>query len=665
MLNISQLAVHLGQRTLFEQLDLFVGKRERLGLVGRNGAGKSTLLRIISGHQKPSEGSVSTPKDYRIGYLPQEMEHNENRTILEEASSAFAELHGLEARVMEISEELGRRSDYESVAYARLIDELTEANERLDLLGGSTMEEQVQRILQGLGFEAEDMDRRMHEFSGGWKMRVELAKLLLQNPDLLLLDEPTNHLDIESIQWLENFLLQSPSAIILISHDRAFLDALTTRTIEITANKLFDYKASYTAYQVWREEERIRQEQALKNQQKYIEDTEELINKFRAKKNKAAFAQSLIKKLDKLDRIEVDAADKASIRFRFPPASRSGKVVLEAAGLAKSFGDLQVFRDVEWILARQQKVALVGKNGAGKTTLTRIILGLESAAGTFSIGHNVDIGYYAQNQAEELNGDLTVLETLDEVAVGDIRRNLRALLGSFLFSGEDVDKKVKVLSGGEKARLAMCKLLLHPYNLLILDEPTNHLDIRSKEVLKEALRNYDGTLIVVSHDRDFLSGMTELVYEVTPRGLKQYIGDIQQFLHEKHASSIRAYEAGKPAHVGGDAKGQKLPTPAAPAATSASAAPTPPTAAERKAQEKEQRRLQNQVTQCEQRIAALEVQLAELAQQLASAPPDDRTTVTRLTYDYAEVEGKLQQSMEAWSQAQEQLDAWSEAQSKA
>ena len=665
MLNISQLAVHLGQRTLFEQLDLFVGKRERLGLVGRNGAGKSTLLRIISGHQKPSEGSVSTPKDYRIGYLPQEMEHNENRTILEEASSAFAELHGLEARVMEISEELGRRSDYESVAYARLIDELTEANERLDLLGGSTMEEQVQRILQGLGFEAEDMDRRMHEFSGGWKMRVELAKLLLQNPDLLLLDEPTNHLDIESIQWLENFLLQSPSAIILISHDRAFLDALTTRTIEITANKLFDYKASYTAYQVWREEERIRQEQAVKNQQKYIEDTEELINKFRAKKNKAAFAQSLIKKLDKLDRIEVDAADKASIRFRFPPASRSGKVVLEAAGLAKSFGDLQVFRDVEWILARQQKVALVGKNGAGKTTLTRIILGLESAAGTFSIGHNVDIGYYAQNQAEELNGDLTVLETLDEVAVGDIRRNLRALLGSFLFSGEDVDKKVKVLSGGEKARLAMCKLLLHPYNLLILDEPTNHLDIRSKEVLKEALRNYDGTLIVVSHDRDFLSGMTELVYEVTPRGLKQYIGDIQQFLHEKHASSIRAYEAGKPAHVGGDAKGQKLPTPAAPAATSASAAPTPPTAAERKAQEKEQRRLQNQVTQCEQRIAALEVQLTELADQLATAPPDDRTTVTRLTYDYAEVEGKLQQSMEAWSQAQEQLDAWSEAQSKA
>jgi ATP-binding cassette subfamily F protein 3 len=664
MLNISQLAVHLGQRTLFEQLDLFVGKRERLGLVGRNGAGKSTLLRIISGHQKPSEGSVSTPKDYRIGYLPQEMEHNENRTILEEASSAFAELHGLEARVMEISEELGRRSDYESVAYARLIDELTEANERLDLLGGSTMEEQVQRILQGLGFEAEDMDRRMHEFSGGWKMRVELAKLLLQNPDLLLLDEPTNHLDIESIQWLENFLLQSPSAIILISHDRAFLDALTTRTIEITANKLFDYKASYTAYQVWREEERIRQEQAVKNQQKYIEDTEELINKFRAKKNKAAFAQSLIKKLDKLDRIEVDSADKASIRFRFPPASRSGKVVLEAAGLAKSFGDLQVFRDVEWILARQQKVALVGKNGAGKTTLTRIILGLESAAGTFSIGHNVDIGYYAQNQAEELNGDLTVLETLDEVAVGDIRRNLRALLGSFLFSGEDVDKKVKVLSGGEKARLAMCKLLLHPYNLLILDEPTNHLDIRSKEVLKEALRNYDGTLIVVSHDRDFLSGMTELVYEVTPRGLKQYIGDIQQFLHEKHASSIRAYEAGKPAHLGGDAKGQKIPTPATPATTSASTAPTPPTAAERKAQEKEQRRLQNQVKQCEERIAALEVQLAELAQQLASAPPDDRTTVTRLTYDYAEVEGKLQQSMEAWSQAQEQLDAWSATQSR-
>jgi ATP-binding cassette subfamily F protein 3 len=663
MLNISQLAVHFGQRTLFEQLDLFVGKRERIGLVGRNGAGKSTLLRIISGHQRASAGVVSTPKDYRIGYLPQEMEHNENRTILEEASSAFAELHALEAKVLEITDELGRRTDYESVAYARLIDELTEANERLDILGGSTMEEQVQRILQGLGFEAEDMDRRMHEFSGGWKMRVELAKLLLQNPDLLLLDEPTNHLDIESIQWLENFLLQSSSAILLISHDRAFLDALTTRTIEITANKLFDYKASYSAYQVWREEERIRQEQAVKNQQKYIEDTEELINKFRAKKNKAAFAQSLIKKLDKLDRIEVDAADKASIRFRFPPASRSGKVVLEASGLAKSFGDLQVFRDVEWILARQQKVALVGKNGAGKTTLTRIILGLEEAAGNFSLGHNVDIGYYAQNQAEELDGDLTVLETLDEVAVGDIRKNLRALLGAFLFSGEDVDKKVKVLSGGEKARLAMCKLLLHPYNLLILDEPTNHLDIRSKEVLKEALRNYDGTLIVVSHDRDFLSGMTELVYEVTPRGLKQYIGDIQQFLHEKHASSIRAYEAGKVAHVGGG-KGAQAPAGQAGGASVPKSAPgqaaQEPTAskstADRKALEKEIKRLQNQVQQLEKRIAEKEGQLAELSTALAEADPTDRTAITRLTYAYAEAESQLQQSMQDWTSAVEALE---------
>ena len=465
MLSISNIAVHFGQRTLFENLDLFIGLRERVGLVGRNGAGKSTLLKIIAGVNPPSSGSVTMPKGSKVGYLPQEMEHNENATILEEASSAFVEVQDLEGRLDEITKELGERTDYESTEYGRLIEELTTTNERIDLLGGASQEEQVQRILQGLGFMPEDMGRTMSEFSGGWKMRVELAKLLLASPELLLLDEPTNHLDLESIEWLEGFLLQSSSSILLISHDRTFLDNLTTRTIEITPIKLFDFKSSFSKYQVWREEERTRQEQAYKNQQKYIEDTEVLINKFRAKKNKAAFAQSLIKKLDKLERIEVDATDKADIRFRFPSAPRSGKVSIEATRLCKAYDQKPVFEGVDFILARQQKVALVGKNGAGKTTLTRIFMGLESHVGDLTIGHNVDIGYYAQNQAEELDGNLTVYETLDDVAVGEIRKKLRSILGAFLFSGEDADKKVKVLSGGEKARLALCKLLLHPYNL--------------------------------------------------------------------------------------------------------------------------------------------------------------------------------------------------------
>ena len=650
MLNLTQVGVHFGQRTLFESLDLFIGKRERIGLVGRNGAGKSTLLKIISGHQNPTEGQVSYPKDYRIGYLPQEMEHNEEQTVLEEASSAFEELQQLEATVERISKELGERTDYESLEYHRLIEQLTEANERLDVLGGNTMEEQVQRILQGLGFTPEDMGRKMSEFSGGWQMRVELAKLLLQNPDLLLLDEPTNHLDIESIQWLEGFLQQSASAILLISHDRAFLDNLTTRTVEITPLKLYDYKAGYSAYQVWREEERERQEQAYKNQQKYIDDTEQLINKFRAKKNKAAFAQSLIKKLDKLDRIEVDAADNQNIRFRFPPAARSGKVVVEAEQVAKAFDGKAVFNGVDLILARQEKVALVGKNGAGKTTFTRIILGLEAADGMMQLGHNVDIGYYAQNQAEELDGNLTVLETLEEVAVGDVRKNLRGLLGSFLFSGEDVDKKVKVLSGGEKARLAMCKLLLHPYNFLILDEPTNHLDIKSKEVLKNALKAYDGTLMVVSHDRDFLSELTDLVYEVTPTGLKQYIGDIRQFLHEKHAASIRAYEAG-------DAKKVHLKQSKSPESKGESTKPTL-SYKERKAQEKEERTLRNRVSKAESLIAEREAEVAALNAQIAETPPENRQKITELAYQFEQAEHAVNLAMEQWEAATIALEAF-------
>jgi ATP-binding cassette subfamily F protein 3 len=648
MLSISNLSVHFGQRSLFQHIDLFVGQRERVGLVGRNGAGKSTLLKIIAGLQSPSEGNVSMPKEAQIGYLPQEMEHNEDATILEEAMAAFEETGKLEEHVEALSQQLSERTDYESIEYGRLIEELTAANERIDLLGGASQEEQVQRILQGLGFLAKDMSRTMGEFSGGWKMRVELAKLLLRSPELLLLDEPTNHLDLESIQWLENFMLQSSSAIILISHDRAFLDNLTSRTIEITPIKLYDHKASYTKYQVWRDEERSRQEQAYKNQQKYIEETEVLINKFRAKKNKAAFAQSLIKKLDKLERIEVDAADKAELRFRFPPAPRSGKVAIEAKDLKKRFDDLQVFEQVNFILSRQEKVALVGKNGAGKTTLTRIFMHLEKSEGELVIGHNVDIGYYAQNQAEELDGNLTVLETLDEVAVGEVRKQLRSILGSFLFSGEDVEKKVKVLSGGEKARLALCKLLLHPYNLLILDEPTNHLDIRAKDVLKKALQAYDGTLIVVSHDRDFLSSLTELVYEVTPTGLKQYIGDIKQFLHEKHATSIRAYES---------KKGETITKPAVTQANNKPDSAHKESYAQRKEREKTERKLKNQVKKYESRVQEKEEALKRMDVEMAQMDPENRQQLTEMAYAYEALQRELEEAMERWSEAVDAMDA--------
>lgn len=658
MLNISNVSVHFGQRTLFESLDLFVGKRERVGLVGRNGAGKSTLLRIIAGEIKPTTGNIIMPNGAQIGYLAQEMVHNEEATIIEEASSAFIEAKDLEKQVEELSIQLSEREDYESKEYAQIIEDLTTANERIDLIGGASLEEHVQRILQGLGFSASDMERKMSEFSGGWKMRVELAKLLLRNPDLLLLDEPTNHLDLESIDWLETFLLQSSSGIILISHDRAFLDNLTTRTVEITPVKLYDYKASYTAYQAWREDDRERQEQAVKNQQKYIEETEFLINKFRAKKNKAAFAQSLIKKLDKLERLEVDAADKQDIRFRFPKAPRSGKVSIESSNLSKSFGELEVFKNLDFILARQEKVALVGKNGAGKTTLTRIFMGLENADGQMNIGHNVDIGYYAQNQAEELDGNLTVFETLDEVAVGDIRSQLRSILGAFLFSGDDAEKKVKVLSGGEKARLALCKLLLHPYNLLILDEPTNHLDIRAKGVLKDALQAYDGTLIVVSHDRDFLSDLTELVYEVTPTGLRQYIGDIKQFLHEKHAASIRAYEAGKAQNIHLSKENKKKST------TDSSAGKAVQVQdglsyAERKNRDKLERKLRNQLQKQEGIIQDKESEIKSLDDEIASVDPSNRQRLTELAYQYENVQRELNQAMETWTKTGVELEEFS------
>jgi ATP-binding cassette subfamily F protein 3 len=656
MLTVTQLGVHFGDRTLFEGLNLFIGKRDRIGLVGRNGAGKSTLMYILAGINKASEGTVSYPKDYKIGYLPQEMAHNEDATIFDEAYSAFNEIKELEARLEEITSEISTREDYESDEYANLIDELTEGNERLDIIGAGNLEEKIQRIMQGLGFSIEDLQRKMSEFSGGWKMRVELAKLLLTNPNLLLLDEPTNHLDIESIEWLEGFLKSYPGAILLISHDRLFLDTLTERTIEISPYRLYDFKAPYSKYQVWREEERERQVQAYKNQKKYIDETQVLINKFRAKKNKAAFAQSLIKKLEKIEKVEVDKTDNAKIKFRFPPAPRTGKVIFEAKNLSKSFDKLDVFKNVDLMMARQDKIALVGKNGAGKTTLTRILLSMESFGGDLTIGHNVDIGYYAQNQTDELNGKITVLETLEEAVTKDSNVNLRSMLGAFLFSGEDVDKKVSVLSGGEKARLAMCKLLLHPYNVLILDEPTNHLDLKSKSVLKEALQSFDGSLIVVSHDRDFLAGLTEFVYEVTPNRLKQYIGDIKNFLHEKHAESIGAYEASKTGErVLGKGKGKSKKKTDSNTATSSHMSKE-----EKKAKDKAIRQATKKVQRLEKSVSKAEEDLKAKNLELTSVDPSNRTLMTDLSYEFEEIQRKHDELVVEWESAlgeKEQLEA--------
>jgi ATP-binding cassette subfamily F protein 3 len=643
MLNINKLSLHFGSNTLFEDLNLFVGPRERVGLIGKNGAGKSTLLRMIAGHITPSGGTISMPKESTVGFLEQDMPHNEAMTIIDEAATAFAEIRKLENSIAQLTQEITERTDYESESYHKLIERLSEANERHRLIGGANAEQQAQRILQGLGFSSDDMHRKVGEFSGGWKMRVELAKLLLINPDLLLLDEPTNHLDIESIQWLEGFLRNYPGTIVLISHDKAFLDALTNRTVEVGGQRIYDFKAPYSKYMEWRIEELERQTLAAKNQQKYIEDTQRNIEKFRAKKNKAAFAQTLIRKLEKLERLEVDDFDNSGLRFSFPPAPRSGKVVVEAKQLSKCYGKLEVFKGVELLMARQEKIALVGKNGAGKTTLTRILIGDEQGEGECTIGHNVSIGYYAQNQADELDGERTVFETIDSAAEGDIRTRVRSMLGAFLFSGEDIDKKVKVLSGGEKARLALCKLLLQPCNLLILDEPTNHLDMRSKEVLKQALIDYDGTMIVVSHDRDFLSGLTELVYEITPIGLKQYIGDIQAFLNERNAESIAAFEA--------DTGKMK-------ADASSSIPQNKNNYAERKEAEKQRRKLQNAVERFEKNIAEAEEKLSQLEAQLAVVDYSDANAAGALIRTHANAKAQLDQLYADWESAGEALMAF-------
>lgn len=542
MISLDNITVRFGNFTLMENISLMINDRDRIGLVGRNGAGKTTLLRIMMDLQKPSGGKLVISGGQTLGYLPQQMIHKDGKSLYDEAMSAFSSMLEMEKRMTGLSNELAERSDFESAEYLKLVDELSLLHERYKVAGGGGLEAEVEKTLKGLGFSRSDMHRPTSEFSGGWRMRIELAKILLSKPDFILLDEPTNHLDIESIQWLENFLKDYFGGVIVISHDRVFLDKVCNRTIEISLGRITDYRVPYSKYVILRKERREQQLAAYKNQQKMIRDTEEFIDRFRYKATKAVQVQSRIKQLEKIERIEIEEEDSSEIRIKFPPAVRSGTVVVEISGLSKYYGFRLVLNRIDMVIERGQRVAFVGKNGEGKTTLSKIITGLLDYTGKCKIGHNVKIGYFAQNQDELMDENKTVFETVDAVAVGEIRTKMRDILGAFLFSGEDVDKKVKVLSGGERSRLSLACLLLQPYNLLILDEPTNHLDMRSKDILKNALKEYDGTLIVVSHDREFLDGLVEKVYEFRSHKIKQYIGGIYDFLQSKKIDTLRELE---------------------------------------------------------------------------------------------------------------------------
>ncbi|HOP58699.1 MAG TPA: ATP-binding cassette domain-containing protein [Bacteroidales bacterium] len=542
MISLQDICVSFGSFDLLTNISFLINDQDRIGLAGKNGSGKSTLLRIIAGLQLPSSGMVDMPKDITIGYLPQQMRIKDSTTIINEVVSGFREITELSEEIERCRKEITEREDYESEDYLRLCDHLALIEERYSILGGNNYLAEAERTLLGLGFKRSDFERLTSELSGGWRMRIELAKILLKKPSVFLLDEPTNHLDIESIQWLEDYLASYNGALVLVSHDRAFLDNITTRTIEISLGKIYDYKVSWSEFVILRKERREQQTAAFRNQQKMIGDTEKFIERFRYKATKAVQVQSKIKMLNRVERIEIDEEDISSINLKFPPAPRSGTTVIETEGLSKTYGSLQVLKDVDFKLIRGEKVAFVGRNGEGKTTFVKIIAGELDHEGHITKGHNVRIGYFAQNQDELLNEDLTVFDTIDYIAKGEVRSRIRDMLASFLFKGDDIDKKVKVLSGGERSRLALIKLLLEPYNLLLLDEPTNHLDIRSKDILKQALLKYDGTLIVVSHDRDFLDGITSKVFEFRNNSLKEHLGGIYDFLRKKDMSNLREIE---------------------------------------------------------------------------------------------------------------------------
>ena len=651
MISVEGLSVEFGGFTLFDDISFVVNKKDRIALVGKNGAGKSTLLKILAGLQSPTAGTVSVPRDVTIGYLPQHMQLTDTRTVREEAERAFEHIHEMEEEITRLNTQLAERDDYESEAYQRLIDRVTALTEHFQMMGGANYHAELERTLVGLGFRREDFDRPTAEFSGGWRMRIELAKLLLRRPDVLLLDEPTNHLDIESIQWLESFIATRANAVILVSHDRAFIDNTTFRTLEIELGKIYDYKVKYSDYVVLRKERREQQLRAYENQQKKLADTEAFIERFRYKATKSTQVQSRVKQLEKVERIEVDDVDTAMLRLKFPPAPRSGSYPVICEEVAKHYGDHLIFEHVTFTINRGDKVAFVGKNGEGKSTLVKCIMGeITDYTGKLQLGHNVKIGYFAQNQAQLLDGNLTVFETIDYVAQGDIRTKIRDILGAFMFGGEASDKKVRVLSGGEKTRLAMIRLLLEPVNLLILDEPTNHLDMRSKDVLKDALREFDGTVIVVSHDREFLDGLVDKVYEFANQRVTEHLGGIYDFLERKKMDSLRELD--------------RRSTAAAPA----TAAPAPEPSAQatqsklsyeaRKEQAKAAKKVEKAVAEAEARIAGLEGEIAAIEARLATP---EGASDTALYTDYSDRKRQLSEAMDRWAALSEELEALRQA----
>lgn len=631
MLSVQSLTVSFGGENLFHEVSYRLGAGDRVGLVGKNGAGKSTMLRLLAKHQLPTRGSIAQEKNCSIGFLQQDIDFEKGRTVLQEAYQAFKEIMSLELALEKINLELAERTDYDSASYNDLIIALNDTTERYELIGGYSYQGDTEKVLMGLGFSADDFNQQTDTFSGGWRMRIELAKLLLQDNDVLLLDEPTNHLDIDSIVWLEEFLTKYRGAVVLVSHDKMFLDHTTNRTIEIVNGRIYDYKKAYSDYLDLRQEIMAQQRAAQKNQEKEIEQTEKLIERFRAKASKASMAQSLIKKLDKIERISVDQEDNSQMSLHFPVAVQPGKVVLTIEGLGKNYGDKQVLKAVDLMIARGTKTAFVGQNGQGKSTLAKIIVGDISYDGKCVLGHNVKLGYFAQNQAEYLDGSLTLLETMESAATEENRTRVRDMLGAFMFCGDDVEKKVNVLSGGERNRLALCKMLLSPFNVLVMDEPTNHLDIRSKNVLKAALQKFEGTLILISHDRDFLAGLSDRVLEFKDKKLKEYLGDVQFYLEQKKLDSLRDLE--RKTSPKREEKG---------------------TTQNAYQQQKKKKALQNKLSKIEGKIVALEKEIKSIDVEL-EINYDATIAIPNFFDDYQNKKSQLETLMQQWESVSEEL----------